>query len=198
MTSALQPSAFTVSAPILVRNMHAGPTVFTYGKNAEDFVEWAGAGDQMGNDIQPVPAHLLNLVQFRRSLTRGIFQVVEDQDVMLETESLHRSEWENRQERQHNAAMEAMDEVQDNDLLMLACIAPARKGSAQQCQAPVTVRSKERDDAPPLCGEHRHMSTQFALEYTGRMNGNEPEKAWRKVTLAARTRQAAKDKGEDA
>lgn len=187
----------TTSEPIMVRNLHAGPTVFTYGKNAEDFVEWAGRGDQMGNDIQPVPANLLNLVQFRRSLTRGIFEVVDQPDLVLQTENLHRSEWENRQELAHNAAVEALDEVQDNDLLMLTCIAPAQKGSPKQCEQPVSVRAKEQDDAPPLCNEHRHLSTQYALEYTGRMNGSEPEKAWKKVTLAARTRQAAaKTKGE--
>lgn len=186
----------TTSAPIFVRNMHAGPAVFTYGKNAEDFVEWAGRGDQMGNDIQPVPADMLNLVQFRRALTRGVYQVVDDPGVMLETENLHRSEWENRLEQQHNAAVESLDEVQDNDLLMLSCIAPAQSGATKQCETQVPIRAKEVDDAPPLCNEHKHMSTQFVLKYTGRMNGSEPEKVWEKVTLAARTRQAKNTKGD--
>jgi hypothetical protein len=150
----------------------------------------------MGNDIQAVPANLLNLVQFRRSLTRGIFEIVDEPDLVLQTNNLHRTEWENRQEQQQLAAAESMDEVQDNDLLMLTCIAPAQKNSIKQCETSVPVRAKEQDDAPPLCGEHKHLSTQFVLEYTGRMNGAEPEKAWKKVTLAARTRQAAQKKGE--
>lgn len=183
----------TTSAPIMVRNTFGGPAVFTYGKAAEDFVEWAGAGDQMGGDIQPVPAHLLNNVQFRRALTRGIFVVEDDADIAINTENAHRAEWEDRMQRQHDASVESLDEVQENDILMVKCIAPAKQGSYQLCGKEMPVRQKEQGDKAPLCTEHQHMASQFVPEHTGRMNGNEAEVIWKKVTVAPRRTAKQKD-----
>jgi hypothetical protein len=70
-----------MTAPAMVRNTAAGPTVFSEGPNAT--VEWAGANDPMGGDLQPVPESFLNNVQFHRMAARGIL-VVETADEAIQ------------------------------------------------------------------------------------------------------------------
>jgi hypothetical protein len=63
--------------PVLVRNLAKGPSVFT-DEPSKTAIEWAGAGDPNGEDVQPVPdAIVKDNVNFSRSLVRGIFSVEE-------------------------------------------------------------------------------------------------------------------------
>lgn len=62
----------------MVRNTQPGPTVISSDPKGTHFVEWAGAGDPSGGDIQPVPEEIVNTPQFEKAKRRGIFVLVED------------------------------------------------------------------------------------------------------------------------
>lgn len=176
----------TTAAPIMVRNTQPGPTVFTAG---DQHVEWQGEGDPAGMDIQQVPADFMNHVQFRQALVRGIFVVEDADEAIQDTIARHRDEWSIRQERQRNASKEALEFVQDNDMLMLSCIAPAGRGtSGATCNADVAVKSRQVGEKPPLCNDHRKLAAQFLPEETGTVVKGKPEIKWIRTRMATRTR----------
>jgi hypothetical protein len=177
----------------MARNTHPGPTVFSYGKEAESFVEWAGAGDPSGNDVQAVPAALLNNVWFRRAVTRGIIQIETDEDFAAEVDATHKQNWLDRQEEQQNASAASIDVAPDNDFIVLKCIAPAQKGSYRVCDVDVSVRAKDRFENPPLCPEHKNLAKDYVPRGTGRLVGNQAEMTWEKVRVADRVRQTPKE-----
>ncbi len=62
-------------APVLVRNLSRGPAVFNDIKTATS-IEWQGAGDPNGDDIQPVPASIaIENVNFLKAVSRGTFLI---------------------------------------------------------------------------------------------------------------------------
>jgi hypothetical protein len=61
--------------PVLVRNLEAGPTVFT-DLATKETVDWAGSGDDMGGDIQMVPETFLGNANFIRALSLGTFEIM--------------------------------------------------------------------------------------------------------------------------
>lgn len=169
----------------LVRNNQPGPTVFSDGDKQQ--VEWQGSGDPNGLDIQPVPDVLFDHVQFQRSLTRGIFTVVDGDVTADEVYEQHRTEWEERQERQTNAGKEALELTQNNDMIVLKCIGP--KGhTGENCGEDVTVKDAQRNDAPPLCPKHLQLKGKFLPEESGRIINGKPEVVWRRVSLGGRQR----------
>lgn len=173
------------AAPTMIRNTRPGPTVHTFG---DQQITWNGAGDPDGLDIQPVTAELMNNVTFRQSLARGIYVEVDDQDEIDAAIAQHRDEWHNREERQANAGQEAIEMVQDNDFLMLTCIGPAGH-SGNLCGEPVSVKSKLRNDTPPLCKAHKPLTGQFVTQETGIIKDGKPEIEWIRITKGIRTRQ---------
>jgi hypothetical protein len=181
------------TAPVMVRNTHDGPTVFKHHDST--VLEWAGVGDAQGGDVLPVPASYLHDPQFRKHVTLGIFVIDEGEGVEAETAEVHRSAWNTRMEQQKNASAAQMEFEQDNDLVILECIALPREGSRKKCGAPVSTRHKERLTTAPLCAEHKNLSAQYVAEETGRMNGSEPEVIWKKVSLAPR-QSSRQTKGE--
>ena len=61
---------------LLVKNNETGPTVFSdLGENIQ--IEWQGQGDAEGRDLQRVPDKLMENVNFRRTIDRGILELVE-------------------------------------------------------------------------------------------------------------------------
>jgi len=62
---------------LLVRNTQRGPTVFS-DSAANISIEWQGAGDQFGGDVQPVPEALMENVNFLRAVQLGTFVIEED------------------------------------------------------------------------------------------------------------------------
>lgn len=62
---------------LLVRNTQRGPTVFS-DSAANISIEWQGAGDQFGGDVQPVPEVLMENVNFLRAVQLGTFVIEED------------------------------------------------------------------------------------------------------------------------
>jgi hypothetical protein len=183
----------TTDAPLMVRNTHAGPAVFQYGKDQENFVEWAGAGDGNGGDVQAVPSALLNNPQFRKMLVLGVYVVEDDPTMAAEVENAHRTSWETRQAEQQNASAASIDIAPDNDFIVSKCIAHVTPYKV--CDADVSVRARDRFEEPPLCPEHKSHAKDYVPKGTGRLVGNQSEMVWEKVRVADRVRQQ-KSKGD--
>lgn len=172
----------------LVRNNEAGPTVFEW-EGGKGKVEWAGAGDPMGGDLQPVPAEYLGQVNFRQALVKGIFTIEDAPEAILQATELHRQEWQIRQARAQDAAQASLDQAPQNDMLMLSCIGPSGKGTGQLCGYQVPVRARAKNDAPPLCGAHKSLTSQFIAEEGEQLIEGKPEIRWIRAGLGTRATQ---------
>jgi hypothetical protein len=166
----------SASAPIMVRNMEPGPTVFTAPGNGAH-VEWQGAGDPQGLDMQSCPAEFLQLVAFCNALEKRIFEIVEDKDLIQETLSQHRNDWEQKQERRRNAGTDALEIVENKDMAMVNCIAPVAKGG-KTCDVALSLKLADLSTKPPLCHEHQRFAGKFIAEETDKIVNGKPEVRW--------------------
>ena len=174
-------------AIMMVRNHQSGPTVFTDTDGAH--VEWEGADDVNGGDVQPVPEKFVENVQFQRAITRGIFSVEQADDVVKKVLDQHRDAWQAREEVRRTASESTIDRPQDNDTLMVKCIGPAGRGpNPGLCEEPVPVKATQQDKQPPLCSKHVYLKAQFTPEVTDRLVGGKQEVVWRRVRLTERER----------
>lgn len=175
-----------MSAPTMVRNATAGPAVFSAdGHN----VEWQGAGDSMGGDLQPVPASFTENVQFHRMVARGIF-VVETADEAIATAlRQHKAEWENRLAAQRNASAAAIDPAPQNDSVVKTCIGPSGRDPNGRCGVDVPIKAAKLAEIPPLCPPHQSLAGQFIAQPTANIVEGKPEIAWVKAQLGAPARQ---------
>lgn len=175
-----------MTVPTMVRNTTAGPTVFAEGSH---FVEWAGAGDPMGGDLQPVPSSFLENVQFHRMTTRGIFVVESGEEIIDETLAKHRAEWESRIEQQRTASRDAIDQLPQNDSVIKKCIGPSGKGPSQLCGQDVPIKAAKVAETPPLCPLHAQLVGQFLAQEGERIVDGKPEVIWARIRQTSRTRQ---------
>lgn len=173
------------SAPVMIRNTQPGPTVYS---GPTQHVEWAGAGDPMGGDVQPVPPSFVDDVQFRRAVTRGIFRIEEAPDEIQAALAAHAREWSLRNEHARTASQESLEALPDKDVLSLACIGPSPRGTGI-CEQAVPVKARARYERPPLCPQHEHLTGSFLPEETGRLIAGKPEIAWMRTSLGARATQ---------
>lgn len=178
----------TPLAPIMVRNNQAGPTVFTAPGPSGAHVEWQGAGDPQGLDVQPCPAEFLNSVAFRAAMTRGIFEQVDDETLIDETLAQHRQDWDQKQERQRNAGTEALELEPDNDLAMESCIAPVAKGG-KLCGTALSLKVAELREKPPLCQDHQRYAGKFVAEETSEIVNGKPKVRWTLMRVEPRVKQ---------
>jgi hypothetical protein len=176
-----------MTAPAMVRNTAAGPTVFSEGPNAT--VEWAGANDPMGGDLQPVPESFLNNVQFHRMAARGILVVETADEAIQAALAQHKAEWDTRQARQRDASRSALDEAPNNDSVIKTCLGPSGRDPRQLCGADVPIRQAKLAETVPLCPMHSGLAGQFIAEESDRIVNGKPEIVWLKTNLGATTRQ---------
>lgn len=177
-----------MNSSALVRNAQPGPTVFSYDPN--DHIEWQGANDPMGGDLQSVPGKYFDNVQFQRALATGILVLEEAPEEIARAAELHRREWENRQHRQRTANLEALDQQPQNDMLMLSCIGPTGKGlDGQLCGVQVPVRQRARNEQPPLCGPHSTLASRYIAEETDKIVDGKPVIRWVQAQMGNRTSQ---------
>lgn len=176
-----------METPTMVRNHAAGPTVFT---SQNQHVEWAGAGDPMEGDLQPVPEIFLNDVQFHRNLARGIFSVEQAPESIQEALAAHKAEYESRIARQQNASIAALDTTRTDDSLMVGCVGPSDRGTGT-CGIEIPLKASDVGKRPPLCTQHAQLSGQYVAEEDTerRLVGGKPEIIWKPIQLGARTRQ---------
>lgn len=175
--------------PVLVRNTEAGPTVFT-DTNTNTQVEWQGADDPSGEDVQQVPDALIENVAFLRAVNRGILVVEEASDATREALARQTESWQARRKRAEDASTDAMDEQANNDLIQMPCIGPSQRGSGE-CGEPVPVREKQKHDKPVLCSRHAALTPQYVFHETDQMVDGVPVKKWTRSMVTGRERQQA-------
>lgn len=172
---------------VMVRNTMGGPTVFTHPATNQQ-VEWQGAGDPHGGDVQPIPLALFSDVQFQRSVQRGIFvRVADDYDSVIEA---HRKEWEEAEHRRQNASLDSLEALSQNDIHTYTCVAPkGRANSGITCDVPVPMTPREHSEKPPLCIEHKSDAAKFVSQETDEIEAGKPKVKWTRVQLGLRERQ---------
>jgi hypothetical protein len=167
----------------MVRNTRPGPTVFTHGS---EHIEWDGAGDAAGGDVQPVPRSFLDSVQFRRVSTRGILVIEDSPDVIDTTFAAHKAAWDQRLDAQRHAGEESIDEAPNNDSVVRTCLGPSGRGPNQACGADVPIKAAKLAEVPPLCTFHEHMAAQFVSSEGERIVEGKPEIVWTRVQIDGR------------
>lgn len=165
--------------PVMVRNKEAGPTVFSVPEDNIQ-VEWQGAGDPSGGDVQYVPDALVNNVQFSKAIRQGIFVIETEAAAEIEAQA---QAHQDRKAASEAAATSTIEVTTNNDLVQAPCVGPAARGNGT-CDAPVPVRDKDKANAPVLCSRHASLAPQFALtEVDG-------QSVWVRTTLAPREKQS--------
>jgi len=170
----------------MVRNALKGPTVISSDPKGTHTVEWAGAGDPMGGDVQPVPAEIVDTVPFHRAIQRGILVVenLEDHPELQATLDRQNAAWKAQAAAAAEQATEAIDQEANNDIVTVPCIGPDTKGTGK-CGNDVPVRDQQKDEKPPLCTTHADLASQYVAEELGVVDGK-TQKGWARVTMGAR------------
>lgn len=151
--------------PVLVRNTESGRTVFS-DPVKKISVEWAGAGDPNGEDLQQVPDEIVTgSAAFIKTLQRGILVVEEASEETKAVLDKQTSSFRARQEQAAQVASSTMDQQARNDLISVDCIGPNARGTGS-CGDPVPVREKDLDAKPPLCPKHKSLEPQYVVEET--------------------------------
>lgn len=169
----------------MVRNTLPGPTVISSDPKGTHQVEWAGKGDPMGGDVQPVPAEIVDTVPFSRAIQRGILILENPEDNPELQASLDRQNaaWKAKSESAAAQATAAIDHEANNDMISVSCIGPDGKGG--KCGNDVTVRDNKKDEKPPLCNTHEALAGEYVAEELGVVDGK-TQKGWARVTMGAR------------
>lgn len=166
-----------LQAPMMVRNTQKGPLVFSPDGDANNYIEFQGAGDPEGRDLQIMPGEMANNVQFRRNLNLGLLTVEENNIDIDSALAGQRAGWEQRQAGMTASAMESIEHAADNDILMKECIGPGTR-AGENCGASIPQRADAVAVHPPLCQAHNHLAGQFRSQRTGRISGNQDEVVW--------------------
>lgn len=163
--------------PVLVRNRQSGPTVFT-DPVSKAHVEWQGAGDPSGNDVQYVPDAFVDNIDFMKAVNRGILSVEEASDEIKQALAKQVSAFQARQTAAEVATKESLEAVQDNEILSVPCVGPSARG-AGECGDAVPIRANKRDETPPLCSQHAHLAGEYISEqYEFDNNTGKPKVRW--------------------
>lgn len=178
--------------PLLVQNLQSGPTTFSVlSDNVQ--IEWQGKDDPGGNDVQHVPDLLAQNVDFLRALQRGIFEIVEAPDSVKDALAKQTSSYRDRQSKENEATVSAIDHVVDNDLVAASCIGPSTRGTGE-CAEQVPVRAKNQDAKPILCPRHENLASQYVLvedpdkPMIEKDGGLSPAKKWVRTQVEPRQR----------
>lgn len=169
--------------PFAVRNLEPGRAVFSdLTKNIA--LEWAGAGDLDGNDIQQVPDELADNVNFLRALQKGLFKVEEAPAALKEALEKQTASWTRKREQQETLTKESISEEANNDLITTPCIGPGARGG--QCGEGVVVKEKTMGEKPPLCDKHRGLAAEYVMTETDKIVNGKAQKTWSRAGLAVR------------
>jgi len=131
--------------PTLVRNTEKGPTVFSdISKNIA--IEWQGAGDPNGEDVQHVPDEVIENVNFLKSLRRGIFVVEEASDAMKAHLAKQVDAYRSRRDSADEAGQEVLDRRSERTVAS-AVISETGKvvnGKAEETTIPVVMEARQQ------------------------------------------------------
>jgi hypothetical protein len=171
---------------IVARNRMDGVTVLASDVKGSHSVEWAALGDPSGDDIQFIPNEVLESVAFRRAVSRGIVEIMEDESDpdVVGALAAQVAAFKRRQEGAKEDVQVTIDRPTSRDSLSVFCVGPDSRGIGK-CGQAVAVPEKQLKDVPPLCTQHKHLAAQFVPEV---VNGAEDKVEWVHVTLGARER----------
>ena len=178
--------------PVAVRNTKTGPTVFSIPEDKIE-IEWQGAGDPEGRDIQEVPDAVLQDTRFRRAIAKGVLARVSDEEARAALDHQIQSAHD-REAAAAAQAVSTIDQAANNDLVSLPCQGPGGRGTGE-CGTPVPVRESKKGDAPVLCPQHEGLVGEFAQVQTGQMIDKgatlEPETVWVRSVMGRREHQTS-------
>jgi hypothetical protein len=145
----MQVPGTVASAPVLVRNMEKGCSVFT-DANTKQAIEWQGHGDRAGEDFQYVPIETVQTPAFLKAMARGIYAVVEADEqtkAALEAQAAH---WRKRQDAIDTAARNSTEgRAVDSDLSHVRIDAAGRITTIAQPTGVQTSGSEAREVTIP-------------------------------------------------
>jgi hypothetical protein len=176
-----------VNAPVMVRNTEGGPTVLS-DLRTKEYVEWQGANDPNGGDVQAVPEEFLNNVNFMRAVQRGILVIEnpEDNPEIAEAIAKQNAAWSARRERAQQTAQESIVEEANNDIVTTQCVGPGSRPDGK-CPNTVSVKEKVKADKPPLCAQHESLAPQYVR--SDNVSGDTTSHVWTRVTMTEREKQ---------
>lgn len=171
---------------IVARNRMDGVTVLASDVKGSHSVEWAALGDPNGDDIQFIPGEVQESVAFRRAVSRGIVEILPDESDPDVVSALERqvAAFKRRQEGAKEDVEVTIEKPTNRDSVSVFCVGPDSRGTGK-CGVAVAVPEKKLKDEPPLCAQHKHLSSQFVPEV---VSGAEDKVEWVHVTLGARER----------
>lgn len=148
---------------LLVRNAERGPTI--WAKPGKDTVVWGPAGTP--EEIRRVSDAMLEDPDFLESVDNGTL-VLEEAGEDVDARMREFSDWRRQQREQRERDSEAvMDRRHRRDIVGEACVGPGPNGRAYACGAVVNRVAGEKDQTPPLCGRHRGLVNEYALDRSG-------------------------------
>lgn len=173
-------SGVVVSSGIkVIRNKHAGPSVFSdESNNGRVIVEWAGFNDPDGSDFQEVPEYVVKLPSFRKALSRGIFEIVDDDDI----DHLYATgqQWQDARSTAFNDIESKIDRSTQKDMIAVSCIGPGQNGT--ECGAGIVLAANAVVNAvPALCSAHKHLAASYAL-----VTGEDGKDKWVRASFTRR------------
>lgn len=187
--------------PVLVHNAEDGPLVFT-DQLSRTHIEWAGNGDENGEDVQVVPEEFFSNPNFIKVITRGSLEVENPEDspevsAMLKkvmgraSMQAQRSAANKRKNASNQAGKESIENTPDKDVLGEECVGPDARGGRGTCEAQVlrTAAEVKKNTAPPLCAKHKKLASEFIP--TIDVSGDKQTTKWTRVTMGRREKQDA-------
>ncbi len=170
--------------PVLVRNRKPGPTVFVDDTH-NVFVQWGGAGEADGSDVQEVGDNVLKHPSFSRNVRLGVFELIDvDEEKAMQLLAPGVAGATAAQAAADQAVLDSLEASNiENDIMEVKCLISGE-----------TLYKSYGDirSAPPLADHLADQASQFTrVEIPGTFNSKgEPEIAW------VRTPQAASQPGQ--
>lgn len=171
----------------MYRNNQPGPTVLSSDPKGTESVEWQGAGDPNGDDVQPVSELIQSLPVFQKHVRRGLFTLVDEtSQEYIDSQDKQQAHWEKRMSQPGQEAAAVIDQQANNDIVGIPCVGPSSRPGEARCGTEVAVRDKDRDQKPPLCTLHADLASQYVPSQD--VEGGKSTTNWIRVTLGARER----------
>lgn len=169
---------------VVARNKMDGITVLASDVKGSHSVEWGAFGDPSGNDVQFIPAEVIESVAFRRALARGVVELVDEESDPQVAEALSRQvdAFKRRQEGAKEDVAVTIEKPTNRDTVSAFCVGPDTRDQGK-CGEAVAISEKKLKDTPPLCPRHQHLAAQYVPEA---VTGNEDRMEWVRVSLGAR------------
>jgi len=171
--------------PVMVRNTMDGPTVLSSDPKGSEFVEWQGAGDPQGGDVQICPASITDTVAFHKCVQRGILVLENPEDNPEIAQAIERQTqaWHDRQRLQTQRAQESISRDRNLDSIVLPCVGPGARGA--RCGVEVPVKEQTKNDKPPLCSQHAHLAHEYVPQQ-GEIVDGKATVGWLRMTVGRR------------